>query len=390
MRKRNMILRLGCLTGCMAAVVADESIAQVFDSGSDGSFGEILVASGETLTLDMEALGILDGIFNATTITVESTGVLRFGRNPLNTPVYLLATGDITVDGKIHVNGGIGTSNPPVGGKGGPGGFDGGTPGFGAGVPSGAGLGPGAGLAGGGAGGYGSSIGGATDGAAYGSPLLLPLVGGSGGGGSDGQPGGGGHGGGGAVLLASNTRVHVTGTVEALGAVTSSCTARRFGSGGGIRIVAPIVSGFGRIDVVTSNCATTAAGRIRIDAIDRSQLTLTFDPLSQTSVGTFMAVFNDVTPRLDITEAAGQMIAVGTADPVFITLPFGSSPDRQVTVQGTDFTGLVPISVVLTPESGAPIVIDTDLDMSQGNPSSVTVDVTLPINTLIHVNAWTR
>lgn len=281
-------------------------------------------------------------------------------------------------------------ADPPVGGKGGPGGFDGGTPGFGAGVPSGAGLGPGAGLGGGGAGGYGSSLGGALNGPAYGSPLLLPMVGGSGGGGTDGQPGAGGHGGGGGLLLASNTVVQISGTVESLGATATSGIASRFGSGGGIRIIAPVVRGSGRVDVRASNFASTADGRIRIDAIDRSQLTLVFDPLSQTSVGTFMAVFNDVTPRLDITEVAGQEIAVGTAAPVFITLPFGSDPNRQVTVQGTDFTGIVPISVVLTPESGSPIVVDTELDMSGGNPSSVTVDVTLPINTLIHVNAWTR
>jgi len=48
--------------------------AQTFDSGSDGSFGAIVVLSGSTFILNLPP----DGIFNATTITVASGGTLIF------------------------------------------------------------------------------------------------------------------------------------------------------------------------------------------------------------------------------------------------------------------------------------------------------------------------
>lgn len=72
---------------------------QVFDFGSDGTFGAIDITVDTTL--DMPP----DGIFNATTINVASGATLKFNRNALNTPVYLLATGDITIDGTIDVSG---------------------------------------------------------------------------------------------------------------------------------------------------------------------------------------------------------------------------------------------------------------------------------------------
>ena len=63
---------------------------------------------------------------------------------------------------------------------------------------------------------------------------------------------------------------------------------------------------------------------------------------------------------------------------------------RTVTVQAEDFTGIVPISVVLTPESGDPVVYDTSIDMGMGNPAQVVVNVDFPVNTKTHVKVWTR
>src|SRR5262249_18311500 len=142
-----------------------------------------------------------------------------------NTPVFILATGDIRISSaNVFLDGNPGTSNPPAGGAGGPGGFDGGDPGVQA-IAPGPGHGPGGG-AGGDSGANriaGASAGAAaqggwpqrpstSDGAGYGSPLLVPLAGGSGGGGGAGSgngPGVGGAGGGGAILLASNTLVAI-------------------------------------------------------------------------------------------------------------------------------------------------------------------------------------
>ena len=89
--------------------------AQLFDFGSDGTFGVISVGDNTTMTVNLPP----DGIINATTVTVGTNGVLKFNRNALNTPVYLLATGNVLVRGSIDVSGKGGTSNPPVGGRGG-------------------------------------------------------------------------------------------------------------------------------------------------------------------------------------------------------------------------------------------------------------------------------
>jgi hypothetical protein len=359
--------------------------AQGFDSGSNGSYGPINVSSG-TVTLNVPP----DGIFHCTTITITG-GTLRFNRNPLNTPVYLLAQGDISIGpGQIDVSGGAGT--PVLGGAGGPGGFDGGMPGNGP-SPPGDGQGPGAGRAGDGTTGESGAGGGAygarpalltaNDGLTYGSALLLPMLGGSGGGGTATSGGGGG---GGAILLASNTRVvlNLARVIRANG----GGTVPNPGSGGAIRIVAPVISGGGSVDVLTNN--HSGAGRVRFDLIDRSSFDIQVEPASAGSIGAHLVVFPPAVPRLDLIEVAGQAIAEGAADPVQVLLPFGSSPDRTVRVQARGFTGIVPIDLVLTPESGGRIVYPAQIDMSSGNPAQVTVNVQFPINTVTRVTAWTR
>jgi len=66
-----------------------------------------------------------NGIFNCTTITVASNVTLTFVPNSLNTPVYLLAQGDIVINGIIDVSGQNGQTNGGYS-LAGPGGFEGG------------------------------------------------------------------------------------------------------------------------------------------------------------------------------------------------------------------------------------------------------------------------
>ena len=103
-----------------------------------------------------------------------------------------------------------------------------------------------------------------------------------------------------------------------------------------------------------------------------------------------MFVMPDVLPRLDIVEAAGEEIALGTGETVRIQLPFGSDTNRTVTVRAQDFGGEVPVRLTLTPESGPRIVIDTAIDNTTENPATVVVPVGLPPNTVVTINAWTR
>src|SRR5262245_6851463 len=109
----------------------------------DGASPSITVAANETKEVVLPD----DGRLECTTVTVAANGTLTFRKNALNTPVYILATGDVVVSGRIDVAGRPGTSSPPLGGAGGPGGFDGGEPGI-VQVPPGAGGGPGAGAGG--------------------------------------------------------------------------------------------------------------------------------------------------------------------------------------------------------------------------------------------------
>src|SRR5207249_2164327 len=164
----------------------------------DGAFNP---TTDSTLTLPPA------GVLNFTTINIPSGVTVKFIPNVANTPVTLLASGNVTIAGTVDVSGGpgggatVGTNLVPNGGIGGPGGASGAS-GSNALVIStgGAGLGPGGGPAGtilnntwqmgGSGGGFGTA--GAwryvccnqepagTGGVTYGSPTLLPAIGGSG------------------------------------------------------------------------------------------------------------------------------------------------------------------------------------------------------------------
>ena len=243
----------------LALGIAALASAQTFTSGSTGADGVFnppttvpagTTVNGSTYTVPLPA----SGTFNFTTITIASGTTVKFARNAKNTPVTLLASGDVTIAGTIDLNGSAGaayqttTATYSTGGKGGPGGYDGGsgetraafTTGAGNGVGPGGGKGAAAsqypaGYAcqGGGAGylvaggnGYtytqcGTNYDGAG-GAAYGNGANLPLLGGSGGGGGAiaGMTGGGA--GGGAILIATSGTLTLTGTIRANGGAGGS------------------------------------------------------------------------------------------------------------------------------------------------------------------------
>jgi len=354
--------------------------AQSFDFGSDGSMGALNVTSDTTLNLPP------DGIFRFTTISVNAGATLRFNRNAMNTPVYLLATGDILINGTIDVSGSDGQfASPFNGGAGGPGGFDGGVRGAdGHGPGAGrTGADGGAGLVGGAAYGTPGPIATTNNGSVYGSPILVPLVGGSGGGGSVSVGGGGG---GGAILIASNTRIRFLspGEIKSIGRRGGGS-----GSGGAIRLLAPDVSGNGLLGAFGSD-ASGGDGRLRIDTIDRAGIAFNSYNSVPISIGAFMTVFPPGNPRLDIVQAAGTTIPEGTNSPVTITLPVGSDPNRTVTVQARNLGTVVPIEVVLTPDEGLSVTVQTQIDNLTANPATVTVPVTFPVNTPVAVNAWRR
>lgn len=249
--------------------------AQTFISGSTGADGPFAPTANTTLSLPP------NGLFNFTTVTIPSGVTVTFAPNVANTPVTMLATGDVTIAGTIKVNGGDGagpTNTGPIinpGGSAGVGGFAGGSGGPRGGGTGAPGQGPGAGVT--------SNVGGG--GGAYGAPTtfvsLLPLFGGSGGAGGNGnssnQSGAAGGGGGGAIVVASSTKIMLTGSITANGGFSAGfCggTDGGGGSGGAIRLVAPQITGTGTLQAVNgfgsaeSGCGGTPAGvgRIRVES----------------------------------------------------------------------------------------------------------------------------
>ena len=368
-----------------------------FDSGSDGSYGDLIVTNNTVLQPPA------NGIFNCRSIYVTNGVRLDFEHNAANTPIFLLSKGDVNINGEIHLDGSQG--NGSIGGLGGPGGFSGGQPGFGI-IPPGAGQGPGGGLGGvnsggnetNGAGGGGyilrSTWGASTNqGLPYGTPVLIPLVGGSGGGGTiglNGEPGAGGGGGGGAILIASNTQLIFGngGFVTAYGGARNSSP--NGGSGGAIRFVAPKIIGIVR-GYVNAESDVASPGRVRIDTADASQMGTDIRPAYTASLGSFLVTgLSTNLPRLSIVQVAGTSIPAGQTDPVSILLASGTSPSQTVTVHAQNFGAKVPINVVLSPSNGDPVVFAADIDNSVNNPASATVNVTIPINQPVTLNVWTR
>lgn len=359
-----------------------------FDSGSTGV--DLALEPTANLTIVLPPSGIL----NYTRVNIPRNVEVTFTRNEANTPVYLLASGDVIIDGWINVSGQLGTLLR--GGFGGPGGFDGGMPGI-AGSQPGDGLGPG--------GGKGSSVAGTvghgvystpsagsgrpTDGIVYGSSLLMPLLGGSGGGG---LPGIGGGGGGGAILIASSTKIVIgqTGSVTANGAAGNGF-GENWGSGGAIRLLAPEIAGRGRLDVMGPG-GQWNAGRIRCDCIERRDFALLFLPSTVVSASdAFMATFVPNLPTLRLVQVAGIDVPPTATTRFTALLPLGTPAAQTVVLEASGFGAEVTVEVRLTPSrGGASVSVPVVIDNTAPGPVRFTIPVTLPANQAVVVEAWTR
>lgn len=374
----------GLLLGtALLALPAAPIFAQTFSSGSTGADGPFnpptsvpagTTVNGSTYTVPLAATGI----YNFTTITVPSGVTVTFVRNASNSPVILLATGNVTIAGIIDVSGAPGSSFQP--GRGGPGGFDGGVGGDGLTTNlGGAGLGPGGGSGGtgngvgGGHAGYGSAgsggclPSGATNGPTYGSSLLRPVVGGSGGGGASGYLGsgygGGGGGGGGAIQFASSTLITLTGTIRAnggSGVYGAQGNSGGSGSGGAIRLTAPtitVTNGTLSAQGGSAPCSAFAGvGRIRLEG---STLTYsgTSNPLAMT--GLPQPFFPGTgAPALVISAIGGMAVPAnpfGSAlKPPDVVLPMGTANPVAVDLSASNVSVGTTVQVSATPQNGVP------------------------------------
>jgi hypothetical protein len=384
------------------------SAAWGFNSGSTGADGAFNPAS------DTEVQLPADGVLNYTMVDIPAGVTVTFTKNADNTPVYILATGDVTVAGTISVNGTNASGIYP--GTGGPGGFDGGLGGTYT-LPGGKGLGPGGGNPGtinasnyglgGGGGGFGGTgalgggSGGGTGGSAYGNDKILPMIGGSGGGGGGGSgdasyknSGGGGGGGGGAIVIASSGTITITGALTANGRNGASGSGTRAsggggGSGGAIKLMADRITGEGTISASggsggPSNPGTYAGGtgsvgRIRLEANTVTRTAATTPGYTYGHPGT---VFIANVPALRITAVGGMNVPenpsgqYGSPD---IVLPSSTTNPVTVDISATNIPVGTQVTVRATPEYGtATSVTSTGLT---GTDASSTTSVSITIST---------
>jgi len=397
MRRISRIAVIGLVT---AAIGVPPAFAQTFSSGSTGVDGAFTPPTGTTtLTLPPS------GVFNFTTVNIASNATVKFTHNATNTPVTILATGNVTIAGTIDIrgaDGGLSKLGSSVvgsnGGMGGPGGFDGGS-GATAVVSTtgGSGLGPGGGVGSsgstGGAGGAGYvAAGGAGKGTAfgrggliYGTASLLPLVGGSGGGGGGAvvpHTGGGGGGGGGALVIASSGAITFTGGILAQGGIGGGITGSGVsggggGSGGSVRLIATSVAGTnGSINVSGGNggASTTSVeggagspGRVRVEAFTNTlAVNLGTSSVGVLSSGAPTSVTLPNAPSLRITAVGGVaapatptgsftvadvILPPTTTNPVTVSLTAANIPigtTVTVTVKGLYDAGTSTVSTPLT------------------------------------------
>lgn len=283
---RSLTLCLIALSLLLGGLTRPVQAASTFSSGSTGADGPFAPTADVTLQVPDS------GVFNFTTVSIPSSVTVTFIRNANNTPVTILASGDVTIGGAIDVSGGNGSTNitttgpysldgtdRTTGGPGGPGGFDGGG-GGGITAPFNGvgGDGPGGGGGGqgnssnnprgsGGSAGYviagadGLDLSGAGQGkggSIYGDITLAHLIGGSGGGGGGSVAtfaSGSGGGGGGAILIASSGTMNLSGSFNCHGgnggsSGSGSGDGGGGGSGGAIRLIATTLSGNAAFNVL--------------------------------------------------------------------------------------------------------------------------------------------
>jgi len=408
---RGLLTVLG-VGGALLVAAGDAAQAQTFNSGSTGADGAFTPASNVTLTVPPS------GIFHFTTVTIPAGVTVTFARNAANTPVILLASGDVTIAGTLDLIGAPGgagafaTLLAPNGGLGGPGGFAGGAGASGiVSTTAGTGVGPGGGIggtaanAGGGGGGFqtaGAAGAGGTaggGGTTYGTAALLPIVGGSGGGGGGaafGNTGWGGGGGGGALVIASSGTLTFSGTILARGGAGGSFGFNTFGpgasgggSGGAVRLVATTLAGSGgTIDVRGgaggpgtgfSAGGAGGVGRVRLEAFTTT-VSVNFQGVTPSQGLPNSAVLPNA-PILRIASIAGvpaPAAPTGSLASPDVTLPAGTPNPVSVVLEGANIPPGTTVTVRVQGQVGS--VSSTTVTLT-GTAAATTAPASLVIPT---------
>lgn len=392
------------ITTLVAALIALPAIAAAqahFDSGSDGSDGELIIANSETVVLNMDDNP--DGVWNYTSVTMGSGSRLFVEANADNTPLVMLVQGDFIMSGDARINlAGTNGNNGAgaIAGQGGAGGFQGGLPGEVSPVPRdpGPGMGPGGGE---------SIDAGDVDGVGGGlnthmRPSLIPLIGGSGGGGGFAvDAGAGGGGGGGAILIAVNglfdmATTSFTGIDVSGGNAGSHLFGSNGGGGGGAggacRIIAgEIRGGF----IIDASGGTGGLGQSGVDGgggeqgvirLETFRLTRTFGTLAGRVYNSLPGLVNaDATDigSLRISSVGGVAVPANAGSNIAlpdVVIPSGVSNPIRIIVEATNVTTGQAATIRLNYNDNGGQIIEMDTGPLTGTNalSTAFADINMP------------
>lgn len=421
--KQRSSLRVMFLAMLAAYLMLPAQLYAAFVSGSTGADGDFNPTANTVLQIPDS------GVFNFGVISIPAGVTVTFKKNAKNTPVTILATGDVTVNGTISAAGGNGSFIIP--GAGGPGGFIGGIGGV-VNANGKRGEGPGGGTggnannnnfgsSGGGGGGFGGNGGnsstwqvyGVDGGTAYGNERILPIIGGSGGGGGGGTNsynGGSGGGGGGGLVIASSGTITVNGSINANGGNGANGESSGWGaagggggSGGSIRLITNTIAGNGSITANGGSrgdgpyggnytAGNGGAGRIRFETVNITRTSGTSPPMS---FGYPYAVVPANMPTLTITSIGGLQVPSvpnGAFQAPDVMLPLNTKNPVTVVVTAANIPAGTTVSLKSTPQTGtvnsaSGTLVGTDtassvsinLNISTAYPSIITASVTFQL-----------
>ena len=298
-----------------------------FNSGSTGADGALDLSTMTCPNNICEVQLPESGILNYTTVNVPQEKTLRFKFNSRNTPVIILAQGNVNISGRVSVD-----ANGIVAGVGG---FYGGT-------NCQNGFGPGGGV-------FNTTT---SNGRWVGSISLVPIIGGSGGagGGNCSQQGGGG---GGAIVIASSANISLTSGSVLTADGNTLLYYTPGGSGGAIRLVANSMNIAGGVDACGS--FVTNCGVIRFEA---PQGAINFAGTATPTA--IFATINSVIistnpPTLTIASIGGYAVpsySAGRPDRVDLLLPTQLADPLNIVIQGSGVPSGTQVQIQLSGASG--------------------------------------
>ena len=133
---------------------------------------------------------------------------------------------------------------------------------------------------------------------------------------------------------------------------------------------------------------------MRIDTLNRRNLTYNFFPAATATIGSMMLVLPANAPSLRINAVGLTQIPLDATGPVYVQLTASDSPTQSVEITGRNFTGtLVPVRIVLTPDNGDPITKDANLNpiiLANDAFHSAIVPCDFPVNQRVALHVWKR